>query len=681
MKNNGRNSIIESIAINLLVLFGLLLLFEPTTKSDDYDMAMVLYGAVNGEYSLVSMYNTVFFTAIIKFLLTLIPSVSWYYVLQYIFIFISFCIIYSIIFLNLIQGKGLFLIISVFLQYEFYIRMSFTKTAGIVIAAGLLLLLYSIEQLRLNYVKVIIAITWIMLGTSIRYSMLLLVLCVFFSAFIISALNCKGRDNNLVIRFVVSVVVIFVLSKSLSIINQRIISSDEAWMNYYEVNSARVRLQDYSMAGYDEYATDYEKIGLSINDYNLFHSWGVYNDYNVFNVSALQKIGSFNTTNGADSKIEIINTISKRIINYYFDEPGFYSFLFIAFIVILAEGISINKRLLMVGTTTFMCLFAYVYMSYKGRLRHHVDVCVLAAATIILMYFFAKYKLTINKKVYSLVLVLAITYVIAFYPSISNSSYYGDLRVTDQAKKYDCNKDIMDLMSQDKSHVYQFCALTTNRIYDAVFTPFQIIPRNYYSNLQMTNRYYIPDWDEINTDYEIENYYKESVNSNKLYYVDTDENAGWIELVQSFINEHYSENAKFIQVKEIQDVNVYRFIDDKFDFKMLLENATESELNTEFEFEQNDDELTITGYVFADGMDSYAQNVYFEAINRETNESKYVCAKQFENNTLSSTDKYNGRYSGATATLEVNSNECDIWVYIETTDGCIKKQVFDAGGE
>ena len=54
-------TICRLIIINILVLLVSIILFEPTMKSDDYDLAMVAYGAIDGNYSSILMYCSVFF--------------------------------------------------------------------------------------------------------------------------------------------------------------------------------------------------------------------------------------------------------------------------------------------------------------------------------------------------------------------------------------------------------------------------------------------------------------------------------------------------------------------------------------------------------------------------------------------------------------------------------------------
>ena len=134
--------------------------------------------------------------------------------------------------------------------------------------------------------------------------------------------------------------------------------------------------------------------------------------------------------------------------------------------------------------------------------------------------------------------------------------------MSNQKKMYSDNKEKMNPLSQDKDHVYVFCAYDTNTLYDAVFTPFEIIPKGYYSNLDMTNRYYIPDWDTIKSNYGIDNYYEEATNSKTIRFVCTDQNEEWINVLKTYINEHYNESASYIKVKEYDDVNVYRFVDE-----------------------------------------------------------------------------------------------------------------------
>ncbi len=556
------NNIFIANIICLLILIGLLMMFETTIKSDDYDLMMVLYGATTGDYSAFTMYTTVYFSSLIRILLTLAPNIAWYTVIQIIFIYMA-CVAIYIILMN--QSKNLMDCVQIaafiFIGYELYIRMTFTKTAGFLVAAGLMCILYVLEKKEKKITRIlfyVIGVMFILVGWSIRPSMFMLVASVFFSSFII---NLIKKDKKKIMLLVIWFLLLFILTQGAELLNGKCWNDNELWHNYNEKNIPRGRLQDYEMADYEQYKSYYDDMNFTENDYNAFHNWGLYNDYDYFASEKLNEIGKFNSPNGSASIFEKIEDISKSILKYYYGETSFYIYIMSVILVFSLLNVSIKTKMTIVIPNVALVLFAYMYMSYKGRLQHHVDVIVLITGFVLMYYYYCDYYEHSNKKVFASFLIIAVLFSNIFYSGINNSSYYDYYQVSSQGEKYSENKNKMNLLSQDKEHVYVFCAFDTNILYDCVFTPFEVIPKGYYSNLDMTNRYYIPDWDYIKSNYGINNYYKEATNSDTIRFVCCDENDEWIDVIKTFINEHYNESATYVKVNKYDNVNVYQFIE------------------------------------------------------------------------------------------------------------------------
>lgn len=673
-----KNDIIfNSILINLFILMLLLLFFEPTTKSDDYDMAMVLYGALDGMYSSFVMYSSHLFSICVSFFLRVIPSVSWYYVIQYILIYISGVVIFFLV-KKCSKRKHMVLlrIIYFIIGYELYIRITFTKTAGIVITAGLLSLLYFVEIEKDNIRIFIIGIVLVVIGASIRYGMFFAI-SVPFSGAVITGLILMGKSNRMkvVLKYIKTLTVLLIAVIGFRYVDNSIGNSDVAWEKYKNVNSARARLQDYSMPDYTEYFEEYKKLNISYNDYIMFKEWGLYNDYDYFDEEKLRKIAEFNVINENQTFYDFINYVAKSIVNHYYHETGFYILSILVILFWVSSINSLGEARIAYLPIVGMCIATYVYLSYLGRVQHHVDVSILIAGAIFLSFYHYKSYREFNEKKTAVCLLLLFNYLSVFYTQLKTASYY-DVNVYNQKEYYSSNKRIMDLLSSDKKHVYQFCPITTNSLYDCVFTPFEIIPQNYYSNLGMTNRYYIPAWDKIAFNYGIDNYYAEATNSDRLLFVDNNENEEWIQGLQVYINEHYSPNARYIKVKEIQSVNIYRFIDENYNYEGYLSDATiNDDIVADVEIEEVDDKIHIEGYAYIPQEDSYGQNVYISLEDNKTGEKLYRCVEQFENSELERKDKYDGSYSGIRTDFLTTKNDFSIWIYIENDGKTYKKQV------
>lgn len=558
-KNYLKKNMLRSLVLNILVMAFGVLFFEPTIKSDDYDLSMVLYGAVDGEYSNITMYCLVFFGEVIKCLLTIAPHIPWYAVVNYIIVFFSLLIISIIMRRHRNECLVFEIIVLPFLAYELYIRLTFTKTAGITIISGLLLLLYLIDCSSKKIVVYGAALVWVLLGVSIRPSMLNLVLEIFFSAFVISIILVNGKKKKaMIIKFILYVLVLLSLGKILVYISSNIREKDSDWAVYSQYNSARAKLQDYHMLEYKGREEEYNKAGLSENDYIAFKNWALYTDYDFFTIKRLNNISSITEESPKENPI---NRAIKNLCLYYFSETGFYFLFLITLLFCCSTGLQRKNKCVIVVSVVVYSFFAYIYMSYLGRTQHHVDLSVMISAMILIMYYYYRFDCHINNISRALLsaVVIIVVFLFRFSSSLSRASYYAN-DVENQKEYYNNNKRIMDLLSNDKEHIYVFCPLTTNTFYDCIFEPFEIIPKGYYSNLEMTNRYGIPTWDSIAAQYGINNYFKEATDSEIIYFVDLDSNEGWINVVQTYINEHYCSSAKYELVKELGSVNIYRFV-------------------------------------------------------------------------------------------------------------------------
>lgn len=197
-KKTKNAPLLISILLNLLAVIIIFLLFEPTMKSDDYDMCNLLYGGVNGQYESQLLYSSIIWGKMLVWLLHIFPSIAWYAVLQYILI-ICAMIWVDVILLKRNKNYGTWLFgLALFLTYEFMIRLTFSKTAGILMIAGYIVLLNAIEHKR-KYVDFLGGVFFLFMGMIIRLSMnyFLMVSAIFFGAVVLSSVKLKDKKQVL----------------------------------------------------------------------------------------------------------------------------------------------------------------------------------------------------------------------------------------------------------------------------------------------------------------------------------------------------------------------------------------------------------------------------------------------------------------------------------------------------
>ena len=363
-------------------------------------------------------------------------------------------------------------------------------------------------------------------------------------------------------RFIFLVLLLYICSIGLTKLNVYMLNQDEAWKNWYQANAARGRLQDYDMADFEDYEEEYSAIGVSYNDYSTWRRQSIYIDKEYFTPKLLKNIADIRPIQGEKSIVEIFSGAFRSSLSYYFKDTGIYIFFITAMLLFLLGG---KNSLRYIMTVFSFCFFAYLYMNYQGRLQHHVDVCVLIAGAFLLLYYSYRFEERIfqgNIKGNILIYGIVMIFVASFYSELSSDSYYGSQygNIVSKKEQQKKNKDILDVLSEDKKHYYLFPASDTNRIYDDVWGMFQKVELEYYSNLGISNRYYFPNTEETLKNYKIDNIMAESVNSNVIYFSATIYSPDYIDTVTTYIREHYNERAESILVKQVGEVNVYSIV-------------------------------------------------------------------------------------------------------------------------
>ena len=107
-------------------------------------------------------------------------------------------------------------------------------------------------------------------------------------------------------------------------------------------------------------------------------------------------------------------------------------------------------------------------------------------------------------------------------------------------------------------------------------------------------------------------------------------------------------------VKTTEQGIVYRVYTDK-----LVVDDTElldaSSLVYEFDhvYDEENKKISIQGYAYEEGTDSFAQNIYIKLTNKYTKAVRYYPTVQRKNTKLDGADKYSGAYSNFRKTIEL----------------------------
>jgi ABC-type multidrug transport system fused ATPase/permease subunit len=559
----------RALIMNIIILFILLLFFEPTAKSDDYDITNLLYGGYNGEYSPFILYINVILGYLLKGFLILFPCVSWYYILGFIGLLLSFALIsYVVEKIGLLgRYKSIYFFLLLFSGYEFYIRTTFTKTSGVMITAGMIFILYLINE-NINFdIQYLIGIIFVVIGALIRGAVFYMLTLFSFSCFIIFCVENKKNVEKLkkgVFRFIIIICLLYFIVWITNLIHTQIYKNDETWNEYLNYNRTRASLLDYTWPDYYEFQEKYEKLGVSENDYNMWARYANIADPEMFTTELMEEIRKIDSVNSDKSIKEIFLEMSKKLLMYFKGNLMFY--------LSIACGLILCFEKRKKGVWKFILIFIffigiYYYLSYKGRLRHHVDAVLFFMGSILMLYYCNGYEKICEKEkrrtICTFISLIILSALLMFYNELISSSYYGTAYgiIKSQKEKNKENYDRLSQLSFDKKNLYLIGTNETNNIYQC-FNVFQVFEKGFYSNIYRMNDYsmFIPRQILKNFDVLNDNPLSEITDNDKIFYCVYKTRKEEIDVVTQYIREHYNEKAEARLVKNINGLYVYRFV-------------------------------------------------------------------------------------------------------------------------
>lgn len=652
--------IAQSVLYNGVILSLLLLLFEPTTKWDDYEMTQTLYGACSGNYSHVLLWANILWGYVIEGLLKIFPMVSWYYVTQYIGMFVAFVVVtYVLLKQRVFDDNGYLIFFPLFIiAYEFYIRITFTKTAGLMIAAGIVLLLYLIDTECKRVVPYVGGVVLVLLGNIFRSGVLLMNLFISLSVFIIYVLR-KVKNKKLddvvtwralkgVPLFVCLVLLMVVASQGLDKLNYRLVSQQKGWEEYFEYNSARSSIIDYPLPDYETFKEQYEELDVSENDLKMWVDLVLLTNPKTLTPERMREIRAISNVKIERNIIQSTIQANKELGKYLCkNNIVFFAFLMSLLLLVKCQG----KRGACDGMLiTLFCLSSYYYLFWRGRTGHHVDVTIFMMGTFLTLYYCynrekqQQKQLQIKKwRWYGVIVLLNIIAVIACYNLVATSSYYGNTfeDVESQKERYQENYNLLKMFSDDREHLYIMRSREANTIMPCFTVP-QMIEKGFYHNIYRMFQYASPEMRTPLTEFNIPDDDPMSVitNDERIYYCSSVEDEEQIDIIVTYLREHFDENARAYIAKKIDGVTLYQFVSKEPEFSDISD-AKQGDVQWEIK-KLSDSE--IEGYAYIPGDNSYTEKVYMEIYDPVTKEIHYDYTTQVRSGI--SAEQNNGKYAG-----------------------------------
>ena len=553
-----------NLALLLLFAFSGCMKYE---VSDDFIMEMIVSGAYTGSPSPFIMFMHPIIGIVLSILYTFIATINWYFIFQITVIFTSLCIL-SYTFLKYRKDNLsilLFMIFLLFLSNDLYLLVQFTKTATLSLCAGCILMLSNIlDRNTMNKKEIALGILLFCVGYMIRNKCIYIVL--FFSVLPILFHGIQKRFKY--IDFVklakkagkVMFPCFFVLV-GLSFFSKEFVQRYPAYKEYKEYSAYRSDIVDYYYYTYEENRTEFEKNGISENDFYTLVHWN-FGDIEYYDLDKLKTVSTILSTYRDRQYTSIKGTIVNLINRQYKYYVSAWALMFISLIGIFAIRNGIFQ-VLSVNFFAFCLLFINMYL---GRLNYRVEYSIFLAAAAFLLYSFqiseSRFEKFSNKALYAVLIVLFVCRIPVHIPSYGKSSYdsmfiswNNDLAKYNASFAKEKDMSVINEIKQNPNNFYYLGFYSNIQTLYLNYNPWKGIQKSEFKNAAFFAGIdtFHPDWVKHLENNSINNPMKHLLKEN-VYFIENRP----INEVLTFVQEHYKVNAGVTLYKKIGSYYIWK---------------------------------------------------------------------------------------------------------------------------
>lgn len=658
-KKQARKNIFLSVLITTLVMAAFWLYCPPrfVETNDDVVMASILYG-YNGEYDGHMYFINICLGAVLEVCVRLLPMVPWYTVAQVGTIYISYMVITYLLLQQFKGCRSIFPIVTMFtfFGYESFCSLQFTKTAAIGVIGGLLLAFYAVEN-GSKWPTYLLACLLTLMGSCFRFSVFEMMLALFFIiGLYMVIMNLKNRDWTAILRLCVPFVVIIGVCFACHFVNRYHYTNHPTWGTFAENNVTRAELSDKGFPEYAENIELYTKLNITENDYHLY-AVGNYADPELYTpevISALAEAKPPKVINKAFFA-GFLSTIGRALINY-----SFFPAVAIAVLLALLSIEKANKAqifILIYEAALFAAVQVYFYYSNR-YLQRRVDVGIMLALYLILFLYSIGAEAIVPSKAKTGIL-LSLSLMITTVPY--HLTKYEDSKEQRNAAKA---TQVYELIASDQEHFY----LHPNSwpvFADKMWDVFTVEPFGCGNNRSIlgTWRSQIPPIREKWERAGISNPYRDMVDNSDILLLCTSGTSK--DQVLTHVQEHYNAAANAYMVKTIeQTYQVYRVSSTEVPAIDTHRAIDGSDFLT-FDMTYDSGSSSISGYIYEEGKNSYASNIYL-GITGEDNIERLYYATQYDG--AEHNDYMNGSYGYFYCEISLPTSGT-VKLYLENEDG------------
>ena len=551
----GTQSLIKAVLVTLIVFAALWAFTKPhfTETNDDFAMSSFAYG-YSGSYEFRLMYINVVLGLLLKMLMSVAPNIPWYALLHVVTVFVSFTALFFVLFERFQQPFvtiPIAVIVLVF-GYQFIASLQFSKTAGVAIVSGALLMAYAFDCERNHWLYCVLGGLLIFLGSLFRFPVFEMLLPFLFGLLVYVMMGLHEntlRENLTLVAAPVCVVLLAcVAGRVLNICSYQL---DDGWAACYNNNAVRSDLVDRGFPDYSTHRELYDELGFTENDVNLY-SASAYGDPDHYTIETMKRL-----VDAKDSDPLDVGVYSERLIKAVkgFAKYDFFPALLIVCIWLLLFTIDKKQVIILAVFELAALMLIQAYFIVENRFsQSRVDI-VLIFAVVCFFFYASPIRLPREGKGYSLLCALVVGAILVLQVPIFNQyrlDYEADCENSPQA--------FWDYAAHDKEHFYFYYSSWTylpDKLYDA----FELHEVGYRSNVAPLGswRFATPIQQDKMLSYGVLNPYRDIVNNDDVLFVCVGDVA--LTRVLDHIRDHYYPNAEAELVGCIEGkYNIYRIV-------------------------------------------------------------------------------------------------------------------------
>lgn len=538
-----------SIALNGIILLFFMTFFYPFYETNDDVGILSLVSGVKGFYDYHLVYSNIFFGMILRKLYQFSHEIPWYAWMQYFLLFCSFVSITYVLLHQMKHGSSIWLIlIFLFLfSYEGYVKLQYSKSAGILTAAGFALIFYAFLQKKVVIPAVYAGLVLALSGSMYRLNQFLCEAALFTGLGLFFLFCLKDiSEKKYLRRFFLCVGTLLLLLIAVAAVWRvdRMAYAQEDWAYYLQYDDCRSQLLDYGFPDFTEHKEAYEKLGLDETAYKLFRKW-THQDSDKITVSVMESLIQLKRPKVINLSLikRFFLTVPVRFLENY----GFWCFGIIL-LVWLIRGRHEIAHILTVLYEIMIVLLLYFFLFYRGRyLINRVDIGIWMSATVVLMFLLdgsrPLFPVQSGAMLYAAAAVLLLT------------RAQGNLRMnkTDSDKKHQKEQQVLKEIREDTEHLY----LTKNGTvsFAKAYGIWDTMPFDIGGNMYPLGGWtaQTPVYSNILKNYGVENPFRDMIGNKKIYLIDNN-----IDMTMDYLHRWYSKDAQAVVVKKTGDYVVYQ---------------------------------------------------------------------------------------------------------------------------